>query len=60
MARTTGSRVVQILDKHERDLLGAWVDSQLKAPTLRRDLIQEADVREQRGGPAGAPRPDLL
>jgi rsbT co-antagonist protein RsbR len=47
MARTTGSRVVQILDKHERDLLGSWVDSQLKAPTLRRDLIHEADVREQ-------------
>ncbi len=47
MARTTGSRVVQILDKHERDLLTAWVDLQLKAPTLRRDLIEETDVREQ-------------
>jgi rsbT co-antagonist protein RsbR len=47
MARTTGSRVVQILDKHERELLAAWVDSQLKTPTLRRDLLQEADVREQ-------------
>jgi rsbT co-antagonist protein RsbR len=47
MARNPGSRVVEILDKHERELLNAWVDRQLKAPTLRRDLIQEADVREQ-------------
>ncbi|HEY7520760.1 MAG TPA: STAS domain-containing protein [Methylomirabilota bacterium] len=46
MARTA-SRVVQILDKHERELLAAWVDLQLKAPTMRRDLIQEADLREQ-------------
>jgi rsbT co-antagonist protein RsbR len=43
----TGSRIVQILDKHERDLLAAWVDLQLKVPTLRRDLIQESAVREQ-------------
>jgi rsbT co-antagonist protein RsbR len=47
MARNTGSRVVEILDKHERDLLTVWVDRQLKAPTLRRDLIQEADIRQQ-------------
>jgi rsbT co-antagonist protein RsbR len=45
--RTTGSRVIDILDKHERELLNAWIDTQLKAPTLRRDLVQEADVREQ-------------
>jgi rsbT co-antagonist protein RsbR len=38
---------VEILDKHERDLLGAWVERQLKAPGLRRDLIQEAELREQ-------------
>jgi rsbT co-antagonist protein RsbR len=47
MARNTGSRVVEILDKHERDLLNAWVDRQLKASTLRRDLIQETDLRDQ-------------
>ena len=46
MARTAGSRVVQILDKHERDLLATWVEAQLKAPGLRRDLIQESDLRE--------------
>jgi rsbT co-antagonist protein RsbR len=47
MARNAGSRVVQILDKHERDLLAAWVDSQLKASSTRRDLIPEAELREQ-------------
>ena len=47
MARNTGSRVVEILDKHERDLLVSWVGHQLKAPTRRRDLIQEGDLREQ-------------
>jgi rsbT co-antagonist protein RsbR len=47
MVRNAGSRVVQILDKQERELLAAWVDSQLKAPGLRRDLIQEAELREQ-------------
>ena len=47
MARNTGSRVVEILDKHERELLTAWVERQLTAPTLRRDLLQEHELREQ-------------
>jgi rsbT co-antagonist protein RsbR len=47
MARNAGSRVVEILDKHERELLNAWIDTQLKAPTTRRDLNQESHVREQ-------------
>jgi rsbT co-antagonist protein RsbR len=47
MASTAGSRVVQILDKHQRELLAAWIESQLKSPGLRRDLIQEAELREQ-------------
>jgi rsbT co-antagonist protein RsbR len=47
MARDTGSRVVEILDKHERDLLTAWVDRQLKESTMRRDLTQESELREQ-------------
>jgi rsbT co-antagonist protein RsbR len=47
MARNAGSRVVEILEKHERDLLVAWMDRQLKAVTMRRDLIQEAQLREQ-------------
>jgi rsbT co-antagonist protein RsbR len=47
MARNSGSRVAQILEKHERDLLGAWVDNQLKVSSTRRDLIPEAALREQ-------------
>jgi rsbT co-antagonist protein RsbR len=47
MANLSGSRVVQILDKHEDELLTTWVDRLLKAPGSRRDLIREADVREQ-------------
>lgn len=47
MTTSSGSRVVQILDKHEHELLTAWVDKLLKAPGSRRDLIREADVREQ-------------
>jgi rsbT co-antagonist protein RsbR len=47
MSRTTRRRLVDILEKGERDLLDAWVDRQLKAPTLRRDLVEESEVREQ-------------
>ena len=47
MVSNAGSRVVQILDKHERELLTTWVESQLKSPGLRRDLIQESELREQ-------------
>jgi rsbT co-antagonist protein RsbR len=47
MARETGSRVVEILDKHERELLTSWLDRQLKTPTMRRDLVQESELREQ-------------
>jgi rsbT co-antagonist protein RsbR len=47
MARNAASRVVEILDKHERDLLAGWIDRQLKMPGLRRDLIDEQDLREQ-------------
>ena len=47
MPRETGSRVVEILDKHERELLTSWLDRQLKASTLRRDLLQESEMREQ-------------
>ncbi len=47
MPRETGSRVVEILDKHERELLTSWLDRQLKASTLRRDLVQEGELREQ-------------
>jgi rsbT co-antagonist protein RsbR len=47
MVRNAGSRVVEILEKHERDLLVTWMDRQLKATTMRGDLIKEAELREQ-------------
>jgi rsbT co-antagonist protein RsbR len=42
-----GGRVIQILEKHESGLLTDWLDRQLKAPTVRRELIPEASLREQ-------------
>ena len=47
MSRNAGGRVVQILDKHEGELLTSWLDRQLRTPGLRRDLIGEAELREQ-------------
>jgi rsbT co-antagonist protein RsbR len=37
----------ELLDRHEKDLLAAWIDSQLRSVTGRRDLISEAELREQ-------------
>lgn len=39
--------LAKLLDRHEKDLLAAWIDSQLRAVTGRRDLISEAELREQ-------------
>lgn len=36
-----------ILGKHESDLLSEWVNLQLAAVTLRRDLLKDDDLREQ-------------
>ena len=42
----TGS-LAELLDRHEKDLLAAWIDSQLRSVTGRRDLISDAELREQ-------------
>jgi rsbT co-antagonist protein RsbR len=47
MSRNAGSRVVEILDKYERDVLSGWIDHQLKMPGRRRDLLDEPELREQ-------------
>jgi rsbT co-antagonist protein RsbR len=39
--------LAKLLDRHEKDLLAAWTDSQLRSVTGRRDLISEAELREQ-------------
>jgi rsbT co-antagonist protein RsbR len=41
------SRVAEILQKYEADLLSEWMKEQLAAVTLRADLLNERDLREQ-------------
>ena len=41
------SGLAELLDRHEKDLLAAWIDSQLRSVPGRRDLISEAELREQ-------------
>jgi rsbT co-antagonist protein RsbR len=41
------SRIVEILQKHEAELLTEWTKEQLAAVTHRADLINERDLREQ-------------
>ena len=39
--------IPDIVERHEGDLLPEWVDRQLAASTLRRDLMKEDELREQ-------------
>lgn len=41
------SCLVDILHKYEQELLAEWIADQLSAPTLRQDLMKEAELREQ-------------
>ena len=41
------SCLVEILHKYEQELLAEWIADQLSAPTLRQDLMKEAELREQ-------------
>lgn len=41
------SRIPEIVKKYEAELLVQWVEQQLAAPTMRRDLIKETELREQ-------------
>lgn len=47
MERTGTTRLMDILEKHERDLLAAWIEQQLNAMTVWRDLISERDLLQQ-------------
>jgi len=42
-----GSGLADIVRKHETELLNAWVKEQLAANTLRLDLLNESEQREQ-------------
>ena len=41
------SPLVEIFERHEKDLLNAWIDLQLRSAASRRDLIKDAELREQ-------------
>ena len=39
--------IAQVLTRYEQELLPEWVDLQLEAVTLRRDLMNDGELREQ-------------
>jgi rsbT co-antagonist protein RsbR len=41
------SRIPAVLKNNEKEILGEWIQNQLGASTLRKDLLKEADLREQ-------------
>jgi rsbT co-antagonist protein RsbR len=44
---TDGNRIAGILQAHEAELLAEWMKGQQAAVTLRSDLVNERDLREQ-------------
>ena len=47
MSSARNSRIPQLLDRSEKDLLTAWMERQLQSVATRRDLINETELREQ-------------
>jgi rsbT co-antagonist protein RsbR len=47
LAAPTKSRISDIVQKHEPDLLAEWIRAQAAAGARRDDLIKESEVREQ-------------
>lgn len=41
------SRIPVIVTEHQADILARWLEQQLSASTLRRDLMKEAELRDQ-------------
>src|SRR5690242_15597320 len=44
---TVTSRLPQLLEKHESELISKWITEQLAAISTRRDLIKESDLRDE-------------
>ncbi|HEY2387427.1 MAG TPA: STAS domain-containing protein [Candidatus Binatia bacterium] len=42
-----GTKIPQIVQKYETDILPEWIKHQLDAATLRRDLMKDDELREQ-------------
>ena len=47
MSPSAASVIPDIIAKHEREMLPEWMQHQLNAVTVRRDLLREDDLREQ-------------
>ncbi|HKA56326.1 MAG TPA: STAS domain-containing protein [Candidatus Binatia bacterium] len=47
MSQESAGRILEILRKYERELLADWMEQQLAAVTLRRDLLKDTDLQEQ-------------
>jgi rsbT co-antagonist protein RsbR len=47
MKHDSANRIAMLLKNSEKELLEDWIKAQLSAPTIRRDLIREAELREQ-------------
>ena len=47
MSAAAKSTLVEVFDRHEKDLLSTWMDLQLRSASSRRDLINDAELREQ-------------
>jgi rsbT co-antagonist protein RsbR len=47
MSEAGKSPFIQTIEKHEAELLESWVKDQQAATTRRRDLLKDADLREQ-------------
>ena len=47
MSPAANSRLPEILKRRESDILDQWIREQMGAASLRRDLLSEAQVREQ-------------
>jgi rsbT co-antagonist protein RsbR len=41
------SRIPAVLKNNEKEILGEWIQNQLGSSTRRKDLLKEADLREQ-------------
>jgi rsbT co-antagonist protein RsbR len=47
MTPAAKSRIPEILVAHEKEILGEWMERQLKATTLRADLLDQRELRAQ-------------
>ena len=47
MSAAAKSTLVEVFDRHEKDLLSTWMELQLRSASSRRDLINDAELREQ-------------